>query len=67
MLEFHSYLTNQVWLYRYPRPTRVHFDDYSEFENYVLPLLKGFVVKSKLTSIKNPQSNGIVERVLYGY
>ena len=47
---------------RYPRPKWVRFDNGSEFKKDCIPLLKDFVVKPKPTSIKNPQSNGIVER-----
>ena len=50
-------------LCQYPRPKRVRFDNSSEFKKDFLPLLKDFAVKPKPTTIKNPQSNGIVERV----
>ena len=55
-----SQLFNQVWLCRYPRPKRACFDNGLESKKDFLPLLKNFTVKPKLTSIKNPQSNGIV-------
>ena len=48
---------------RYPQPKRVRFDNGSEFKKYYIPLLKYFAVKLEPTSIKHPQSNGIVERV----
>ena len=58
-----SQLFNQTWLNRYPRPQKVRFDNGSEFKKDFIPLLKDFGVKPKPTSIKNPQSNAIVERV----
>ena len=58
-----SQLFDQVWLSRYPRPKEVIFDNGSEFKSDFVPLLKDFKIKPKLTSIKNPQSNAIVERV----
>ena len=59
-----SQLFNNTWLSRYPRPTRVVFDNGSEFKRDFVPLLKDFdVSKPVLTSIKNPQSNAPVERV----
>jgi len=58
-----SQLFDQVWLSRYPRPKEVIFDNGSEFKSDFVPLLKDFQIKPKLTSIKNPQSNAIVERV----
>ena len=39
------------------------FDNGSEFKRDFVPLLKGFDIKPKLTTIKNPQANGPVERV----
>ena len=45
------------------RPKQVRFDNGSEFKKNLIPLLKDFAVKPKPTSINNPQSNAIVERV----
>lgn len=58
-----SQLFNQTWLSRYPRPSKVIFDNGSEFKKDFLPLLKDFAIKAKPTTIKNPQSNGAVERI----
>ena len=58
-----SQLFNQTWLCRYPRPKRARFDNGSEFKRDFIPLLEDFAIKPKPTSIKNPQSNEIVERV----
>ena len=58
-----SRLFNQTWLNRYPRPQKVRFDNGFEFKRDFIPLLKNFCVKPKPTSIKNPQSNAIIERV----
>ena len=53
----------QAWLCRYPRPSKVRFDNGSEFKKDCFPLLKDFVIKLKPTSIKNPRSNSIVEQI----
>ena len=58
-----SQLFDQTWLSRYPRPTRVLFDNGSEFKLDFLQLLKDYGIKAVTTSVKNPQSNAILERV----
>ena len=58
-----SRLFDQVWLSRYPRPQKVLYDNGSEFKKNFQPLLKDFAVKATCTSIKNPQSNAILERI----
>ena len=58
-----SQLFNQIWLYRHPSSKQVHFYHSSGFKKDDIPLLKGFTVKPKSTSIKNSQSNKIVEQV----
>ena len=58
-----SRLFNQTWLNRYPRPKKVRFDNGSEFKKDFILLLKEFGIKPKPTTIKNPQSKAIVERV----
>lgn len=58
-----SNLFDDVWLARYPRPKEVIFDNGSEFKKDFLPLLKDFAIKPKPTTVKNPQSNAVVERV----
>ena len=50
-------------LSRYPQPQKVLFDNGSEFKKDFIPLLKDFGVKPRPTTIKNPQSNSIVECV----
>ena len=58
-----SQLFNQYWLARYPRPVMVIHDNGNEFKKGFLQLLKDFGIKSKPTTVKNPQANGIIERV----
>ena len=58
-----SLLFDKVWLSRYPRPSKVVFDNGSEFKKDFIPLLQDFAIKPKCTTIKNPQSNAPVERV----
>ena len=49
-----SQIFNNVWLSRYPRPSKVIFDNGSEFKKDFVPLLKEFSIKPKLTTINNP-------------
>ena len=56
-------LVNKTWFCRYPRPVDVVFDNGSEFKLYFLHLLDTYGVTKKLTTVKNPQANGILERV----
>ena len=58
-----SQIFNNVWLSRYPRPSKVIFDNGSEFKKDFVPLLKEFSIKPKLTTIKNPTANSPVERI----
>jgi transposase InsO family protein len=58
-----SQLFNQVWSSHYPRPNKVVFDNGSEFKKNFVPLLKDFSIKPTATTIKNPQSNAVVERI----
>ena len=58
-----SQLFNKTWLCRYPRPVEVVCDNGSEFKKDFSALLKSYSIKRKPTTIKNPQSNAILERV----
>ena len=54
---------DQTWLTRYPRPTKVIFDNGSEFKKDFVPLLKDWAIKPVCTTIKNPQANSPIERI----
>ena len=54
---------NNTWLPRYSRPRKVIFDNGNEFKKDFSPLLKDFSIKFTPTTIKEPQANGILERV----
>ena len=58
-----SQLFDQVWLSRYPRPTKVVFDNGSEFKKDFQILLRDWGIKPKCTTVKNPQANAPVERI----
>ena len=58
-----SRLFDTVWLSRYPRPKKVLYDNGSEFKRDFQPLLEDFGIKPTCTSVKNPQSNAILERI----
>lgn len=51
------------WFNEYPRPQRCIFDQGPEFGREFQELLLSYGVKSKPTTVKNPQANSIVERV----
>jgi len=68
--EYHSKSSEEIslifdreWLCRYPRPRIVVFDNGSEFSGEFFELLHSYGIQPKSTTIKNPQSNAIVERV----
>jgi hypothetical protein len=57
-------LFDGAWLCRYPRPSRVIFDNGGEFTGGEFQeLLHSFGVQPVPTTICNPKSNGVVERV----
>ena len=58
-----SQLFNSHWLSRYPRPTRVVYDNGSEFKFHFKQLCKDFSIKRKPTTKKKPQVNAIIEQV----
>lgn len=58
-----SRLFNRAWLSRYPRPREVICDNGSEFKLHFKELLEAYQIKRKPTTSKNPQANGICERV----
>jgi hypothetical protein len=53
---------DQVWLCRYPRPVDCLHDNGTEFVSAKFQeLLQSYRIQSKLTTVKNPQANGILE------
>ena len=52
-----------TWLSRHPRPQFIGFDGGSEFKSVFLEMCKNHGIKPKLSTPRNPQSNGIVERI----
>jgi hypothetical protein len=54
---------DQVWLCHYPRPVDCLHDNGTEFVSAEFQeLLQSYGIRSKLTNVKNPQANGILER-----
>jgi len=58
-----SRLFNMTWLCRYPRAKYIIYDNGSEFKLHFKELLAQYNIKQSPTSIKNPQSNAILERI----
>ena len=58
-----SNLVNKCWFSRYPRCQNIIFDNGSEFKLHFLSLYESYGVKPKPTSIENPQTNAILERI----
>ncbi len=56
-------LVYKCWFSRYPRCCYIIYDNGSEFKLHFCALCKTYGVKRKLTSIKNPQANAILERI----
>ena len=54
---------DRVWLCRYPRPSRCYHDNGTEFTGAEFQeMLASFGIKSKPTTVKNPQANAVLER-----
>ena len=58
-----SQLLEQVWLTRYPRPSKIIFDNGTEFKKDFRYIIDDFGIKPTPTSVKNPQANSVLERV----
>ena len=58
-----SQLFNQAWLSRYPGPSKVVFDNGSEFRIHFMRLLKDFDIKPRPTTVENLQGNSPIERI----
>ena len=54
---------DQVWLSRYPRPRTIVFDNGSEFKKDFRYIFRDYGIRPNLTTVKNPQANGILERI----
>ena len=54
---------DQVWLSRYPRPRTIVFDNGSEFKKDFRYIFWDYGIRPKLMTVKNPQENGILERI----
>ena len=51
-------------LARYPHPQSVIYDNGIEFKLFFKQMIESFSIKHKPTTVKNPQANSILERVL---
>jgi len=59
-----SILFDSEWLCRYPRPARVVYDNGNEFVGQEFQeLLDSYGIKPVATTVRNPKSNGVIERV----
>ncbi len=56
-------LVNKTWLCRYPRCCHLIYDNGSEFKLHFEYLCESYGIKCKPTTVKNPQANGVLERV----
>ncbi len=58
-----STLVNKTWLSWYPRCQHIIYDNGREVKLHVESLCDTYGIKQKLTSVKNPQANAILEHV----
>jgi hypothetical protein len=58
-----AWLVNKTWLSRYPRCRYIIYNNGSEFKLNFEYLCVTHGIKHKLTTIKNPQANAILERL----
>ena len=56
-------LVNKTWLCRYPRCRHLTYDNGSEFKLHFEYICDSYGITRKPTTVKNPQANGILERV----
>ncbi len=56
-------LVNKTWLCRYSQCCHLIYNNGSEFKMYFKYLCESYGIKCKPTTAKNPQANGILERV----
>jgi hypothetical protein len=56
-------LVNKTWLCRYPRCHHLIYNNRSEFKLHFKYLCYSYGIMRKPTMVKNPQANGILERV----
>jgi hypothetical protein len=54
---------DDIWLFRYPRPEYIGFDNGRDFKNVFEELVNNYGIKKKNSTPFNPQYNGIIERV----
>ncbi len=62
-LECIAKLVNKTWLCRYLRCCHLIYNNGREFKLYFEYLCKSYGIKRKLTTVKNPQANGLLECV----
>ena len=58
-----STLVNKTWFSLYPHCQHVIYDNGSEFKLHFEAVCDTYDIKCKLTSVKNPQMNAILEQV----
>jgi len=58
-----STLFHDYWLSRYPRPVQVIYDNGKEFQRFFHILCEEYNLNEVPTTVKNPQANGVIERV----
>jgi hypothetical protein len=57
-----SHLVNKTWFSRYPHCQNIIYNNRSEFKLHFEALCVSYGIKRKLTSVKNPQVNAILEQ-----
>ncbi|OWZ13255.1 Pol Polyprotein [Phytophthora megakarya] len=58
-----AYIFDRLWLCRYPHPDRVIYDQGTEFKKEFFELLESYGIAAVSTTTRNPQTNGIIERL----
>eukprot|EP00957_Ditylum_brightwellii_P107334 8190249-Ditylum_brightwellii.AAC.1 len=58
-----SDIFNNNWFCIYPRPRKIIYDNDGEFKKDFTQLCKDFGLKSKTTTIRNPQANAVLDHV----
>ncbi|OWY96613.1 Pol Polyprotein [Phytophthora megakarya] len=58
-----AFVFDRFWLCRYPRPMRVIYDQGTEFKKEFFELLDSYGIHAVPTTTRNPQANGVIERL----
>jgi hypothetical protein len=63
LIRLQKVLVNKTWSCRYPQCCHLIYDNGSDFKLHIKYLCESYGIMCKPTTVKNPQANGLLERV----